>query len=97
MAQVCGGISRHYESSNYASIRIYLVSMASAVDLAKRALVSLLRALAIVYGISVEVSRDSDDAAVRRAFKSVCRKAHPDKGGSAAGFAESSVVVTSRI
>ena len=57
--------------------------MASAVDLAKRALVSLLRALAIVYGISVEVTRDSDDAAVRRAFKIVCRKAHPDKGGSA--------------
>ena len=55
--------------------------MVSPLDLAKRAFVTLLRALALAYGLSLQVSRDSDDAALRQAFRNVSRKTHPDKGG----------------
>jgi hypothetical protein len=49
---------------------------------AKRALVVLLRALAVTYGITLDVTRDSPAADVNRAFRKVSGKAHPDKGGA---------------
>ena len=56
---------------------------ASAVQLAKRALVTLIKAFAIQYQIVVSVSREATDKEVTSAFKKVALKAHPDKGGSA--------------
>ena len=60
--------------------------VASAVQLAKRALVSLIKAMAVQYHVIVMLNRDSPDAEVRRAFKKVALKAHPDKGGSTEDF-----------
>ena len=57
-------------------------SMVSHVDRAERALVILLKALAVTYVVSLVLSRESDDAAIRSAFRKVSRKAHPDQGGS---------------
>ena len=51
---------------------------------AKRALVTLLLALAQAYGLEVSVSRESADADIQKAFRKVARRVHPDKGGSAA-------------
>ena len=51
-------------------------------QLAKRAFVKLLLALAAVYGLVVNITRDSADTEIVSAFKRVARKAHPDKGGS---------------
>ena len=56
--------------------------MVSAVDRSKRALVALLCYLATAYGCVVDVTRDSDDAAVRKAYRLVSRRVHPDRGGS---------------
>jgi len=42
--------------------------MVSALDRAKRALVSLLRALAVTYTVNLEVTRDSTDAGVTSAY-----------------------------
>ena len=55
--------------------------MASSLDRAKRALVALLRALASAYSLELNVTRDSEDAGVRRAYRNVSRRAHPDRGG----------------
>ena len=53
----------------------------------KRALVSLLRSLGQAYGCHVSISRSSTDQEVRRAFRAVALKVHPDKpGGSNAEF-----------
>ena len=57
---------------------------ASLVLLAKRALVSLLLALAQQHGVRVSVTRDSADTAVEAAFRAVVKKVHPDKGGRVA-------------
>ena len=56
--------------------------MVSAVDSFKRALVAVLRALAVSYGLTFKVTRDSSNAQVRTAFRKASQKAHPDKGGS---------------
>ena len=53
---------------------------------AKRALVSLIKAMAVQYHVIVMLNRDSPDAEVTRAFKKVALKAHPDKGGSTEDF-----------
>ena len=53
-------------------------------QLAKRAFVNFLLALAAAYGLILNVTRDSADADLVSAFKRVVRKAHPDKGGSVA-------------
>ena len=53
---------------------------------AKRALVSLLLRLALAYNIGISVNRDSDDNDVKRAFRKVSAKVHPDKGGATADF-----------
>ena len=51
------------------------------VDVAKRRLVRLLRELGQTYGVQVGVTRESPPEEVKRAFRSVARKAHPDKPG----------------
>ena len=55
--------------------------MASAIDLGKRALVTLLNRLASVYAVVLGVTRDSSDEDVRRAYRKLSKKCHPDKGG----------------
>lgn len=54
----------------------------SGVQLAKRAFVRVLLALAAAYTLSISVDRDSADADVLKAWKQVVRKVHPDKGGA---------------
>ena len=55
----------------------------SVAEEAKRALVTLLLSLSRAYGVQADVTRESLDAAVEKAFRKVSRKVHPDKGGSA--------------
>ena len=57
-------------------------TMVSAIDLTKRALVTLLRSLALAYNCNVDVHRDSQDEALRKAYRKVSRSVHPDRGGS---------------
>ena len=57
--------------------------MVSAIDLAKRALVILLKSLAMSYGLELGLARDSPDNAIRNAYRKVSRKVHPDRGGDA--------------
>ena len=45
---------------------------------AKRAFVTILLALATTYGLLLQITRDSDDAAVLKAFRQVARRAHRD-------------------
>ena len=56
--------------------------MTSSTQLAKRASVKVLLALASAYCFSLSVTRDSSDAVIRGAYKRVLLKVHPDKGGS---------------
>ena len=49
----------------------------SPLQLLKRALVSVLLELARVYALDVNISRDSPDADVKRAYKKVLLKTHP--------------------
>ena len=58
--------------------------MVYAVDMAKRALVGLLHRVALLYAVTLGVKRDSPDAEVKRAFRKVCKKSHPDRGGNKA-------------
>ena len=60
--------------------------MVSALDLAKRALVTVLRAVALCYNVPVQVTRESGDAALASAYRAVSRKAHPDRGRLAIGL-----------
>ena len=55
--------------------------MVSAIDLAKRALVVLLKSLEAVYGLSLGLRRDSPDDEIRKACRKVSKKVHPDRGG----------------
>ena len=56
--------------------------MPSAIDKSKRALVALIRTLAVKYGVRVDVTRESADMAILKAYRTLSRKVHPDKGGS---------------
>lgn len=56
----------------------------SLVLLAKRSLVRVLISLATVYHIGLNITRDSSDIDVTRAYRRVVLKAHPDKGGTVA-------------
>ena len=60
-----------------------LCFMPSAIDLAKRALVSLLRTLAAAYGVALTLTRDAPDKDVSGAYRKVSLKTHPDRGGKA--------------
>ena len=55
--------------------------MVSNIDTAKRALVTLVKATAVIYGLAAGLTRESTDVQVRAAFRKVSRKAHPDHGG----------------
>ena len=57
--------------------------MVSASDRAKRALVTLIRDLAGVYGVTLDITRHCRDDALRKAYKKLLLKVHPDKGGQA--------------
>ena len=57
--------------------------MPSPTDVAKRELVKLLKSLAVKYGVQLEVTRDSSDKEVVKAWRKVSLKTHPDKGGTA--------------
>ena len=56
----------------------------SARQLATRALVQVLLALAAAYGVDLRVNRDSSEDAIKDAHRSVVRRVHPDKGGALA-------------
>ena len=53
-----------------------------ALQRAKRAFVGVLRSLATAYDVTVDITRDSADAAITRAYKRELPKVHPDKGGT---------------
>ena len=55
--------------------------MVSHVDRAKRALVTLLNQLAVLYKLVLGVTRDSTDTEVRGAHKKLSRRCHPDRRG----------------
>ena len=55
--------------------------VASPLQLAKRAFVSLLLALGRQYSVVLSVNRDSPEQAVWDSFRKVSKKVHPDKGG----------------
>ena len=59
-----------------------MVANMSPLQLAKRALVTLLLVWGRQYHIALALNRDSSDNLVLAAFKKVARKVHPDKGGS---------------
>ena len=61
--------------------RLAYATMVSARDNCKRALVTLLKVLGVLYGCCVEVTRDSTDADARKAYRTASRKVHPDRGG----------------
>ena len=54
--------------------------MPSAMDLAWRALVGLLRVLAASYGAPLSWKRDATGVEVSGAYRMVSRTAHPDRG-----------------
>ena len=56
--------------------------MVSNIDTAKRAFVTRLKSIAVIYGLVAGLTRESTDVQVRAAYKKVSRKAHPDKGGA---------------
>ena len=62
------------------------LTIPSAVDVAKRELVKLLRALAAKYKLKLDVSRESSVQDVCKAFKNVSLRVHPDKGGELTDF-----------
>ena len=53
-------------------------------QLAKRAFVSVLLELSRSYNVAIDVTRDTADDILSRAFRKVALKVHPDKGGSEA-------------
>ena len=57
----------------------------SLVQTTKRALVSLLKSLAVKFKLVLSITHDSDDAEVRKSYRTVSRRVHPDRGGFAEG------------
>ena len=56
--------------------------MVSEIDRTKRALVTLIRQLAGIYSITLALNRDCSDDVLRKAYRTLSRKVHPDKGGN---------------
>ena len=56
--------------------------MVSAIEKAKRALVAIILLLARIYGCRIDVTRDAAEAEVARAYRTLSRRVHPDRGGS---------------
>ena len=55
--------------------------MVSTNDKYKRALVTLIRSLAVLYQVVTTVTRESADAEVKKGYRTLSKKAHPDCGG----------------
>ena len=68
----------HIQHRNLQSIHLEF-GMVSSIDTAKRALVTLLKSIAVFYGIVLGLTRESTDVQVRAAFKKVSRKARPEQ------------------
>ena len=79
---VRSGICSHIIPILVFATHCVIMAGASPVQLAKRAFVVALRALAAVYTIGLSVTRDSSDRDVEKAFRKVAARVHPDKGGS---------------
>ena len=79
---VRSGICSHIIPILVFATHCVIMAGASPVQLAKRAFVVVLRALAAVYTIGLSVTRDSSDRDVEKAFRKVAARVHPDKGGS---------------
>ena len=60
----------------------YAAMVTSRVIDAKRALVRVLKDLAATYSVALALNRDASDEDVRKAYKKVLLRAHPDKGGA---------------
>ena len=56
--------------------------MVSVAERAKRALVIMIKRLATLYSVTMTLTRDSADSAVRAAYRKISRKTHPDRGGN---------------
>jgi curved DNA-binding protein CbpA len=56
--------------------------MVSAIDKAKRVLVTVLKSLAGIYAVAIGLTRESTEVEVKAAYKKVSRRAHPDRGGT---------------
>ena len=54
----------------------------------KRALVPLLLELARVYGLTMSLNRDSADDVVKKNFRKIMLRAHPDKAGGSEATAK---------
>ena len=54
----------------------------------KRALVTLLLELARVYGLTMSLNRDSADDVVKKNFRTIMLRAHPDKAGGSEATAK---------
>ena len=57
--------------------------MVSDVEKAKRAFIVVIRSLSVLYNCCFDISRDSADTAITKAYRALSRKVHPDKGGRA--------------
>ena len=55
--------------------------MVSAIDLSKRALVTLVKVSANVHAVALGIARESSDGDVLRAYRKLSKKCHPDTGG----------------
>lgn len=58
--------------------------MPSPLDLAKRELVKVLKALARKYAVQLTLERENSDKQVTQAYRRLSLKVHPDKGGDQA-------------
>ena len=56
--------------------------MVSPTDRAKRALVTLICSLAVLHNSVIDISRGSQDDAVKKTYRQASRWVHPDRGGS---------------
>ena len=74
--QICGADLRF----RFATATAMPVSL---VQSTKHALVSLLKSLAVKFKLVLSITHDSDDAEVRKPYRTVSRRVHPDRGGSA--------------
>ena len=61
--------------------------MPSALDIAKREFIKVLRAMAAKYRVSFSLTRHSSNNDATKAFKRVSLKAHPEKGGDECVYA----------
>ena len=70
--------------------------MVSASDRAKRALVTLIKTLAGVYAVGINLTRDCKDDEVRKAYRKLSLKVHPDHGGRVEDTVKQTVTETEK-